>query len=317
MGDLTPEAASEAALFERFARAAARESWLELNPHLHVSDTFRRADPAPMQPPPAPVLQAVEQVREEGWCRAALPGAEAVLDDLVRAVDNLRADRWHPAFAFVYDEIWQLAAHPFLTSLLTEILGPGYTLEQDFWVNYVPPHAGSGWVPHVDDPETPLAADGRPHSLTVWVPLTDATLENSCMYLLPSHRMPRAGEFREAAGSFPYTFVTELLHAARAVPAPAGSVVCWGGGIVHWGAPSERRAAAPRVSVALSYRSASAAAASGAEGIDLRTGRMPFTARLKAIGAQFMHYQRDFSAEPSALEGRQLWVLFDRLLKGT
>lgn len=315
MGDLTEDAARDAALFERFALAARRDSWLQLNPHLHVTDAFEREDPPRTESSTPVIRQALEQVREEGWCYAPLPGADTLLHDLLRAVDNLRAEHWHPSFAFVYDEMWRLAAHPFLASLLTEILGPGYTFERDFWVNYVPPRSGSGWKPHVDAADDPLEADGRPNVLTVWVPLTDATLENGCMYLLPAHRMPGGGEFTAAAGSFSYAFVTGLLQAARAVPAAAGTVVCWGGRIVHWGAASERHAAAPRVSVALSYRSARVAATPGEAGVDLRPGRMPFTARLKAVGAQFMNYQRDFSAEPAAVEGRQLWLLFDRLLK--
>ena len=45
------------------------------------------------------------------------------------------------------------------------------------------------------------------------------------------------------------------LEDIRALPAKAGSIVCWSTSLLHWGARSSRRATQPRISMATYYQS--------------------------------------------------------------
>ena len=84
---------------------------------------------------------------------------------------------------------------------------------------------------------------GEPNLLCVWMPVTDATLDSGCLYVLPrgadkcwndpthpDHLRPAEAEpGGGAALHFP-------LACARPLPALAGSVCAWAGNTVHWGA---------------------------------------------------------------------------------
>ena len=43
------------------------------------------------------------------------------------------------------------------------------------------------------------------------------------------------------------------LHGARALPAPAGSLIAWYGNTVHWGSTCSKYANDPRKSIALTF----------------------------------------------------------------
>src|SRR5438093_1083574 len=78
---------------------------------------------------------------------------------------------------------------------------------------------------------------GRRNRLTTWVPLTDATLSNGCMYVVPKSTDERVQQAVENYSSRKMSMgdVQRLLQHARALPARAGSVLCWGFGLLHWG----------------------------------------------------------------------------------
>src|SRR5207245_1434751 len=75
----------------------------------------------------------------------------------------------------------------------------------------------------------------------------------------------------------------------RAVPAPAGSMLAWNQGVLHWGARASRRASAPRCSASIEFQRA-----------DISPFRSPlldphtipsFHARLGLTGMQILQYQ--------------------------
>ena len=53
------------------------------------------------------------------------------------------------------------------------------------------------------------------------------------------------------AGTFKLRFP---VHGARALPAPAGTVLCWNGCTVHWGSSCSKAAPVPRKSLAMTFR---------------------------------------------------------------
>lgn len=75
----------------------------------------------------------------------------------------------------------------------------------DIWVFNINPRTAEpkGWAPHRDRPYAdPLRPDGSAASINFWLPLTEATPLNGCMYMLPKQFDPtqpgeEASEFRD------------------------------------------------------------------------------------------------------------------------
>src|SRR5262249_58094823 len=108
---------------------------------------------------------------------------EATLAALNGAVDAVRTAGWPPVFAFVYDEFWSLVRIPAITTLLSATLGRGFRQIPHVWVHVVPPiEGGRGWTPHVDGYQN--------DRISVWLALSDATVENECMHLVPKADAP-------------------------------------------------------------------------------------------------------------------------------
>jgi hypothetical protein len=98
----------------------------------------------------------------------------------------------------------------------------------------------------------PLASEGpsthgTPKSLTVWLPLTDATPLNGCVYVVPADRDPTYNTPDEQHLRFE-------LSDIRALPAAAGSLLAWTQGIIHWGARTAPRQVGPRISLSSEFQ---------------------------------------------------------------
>lgn len=188
------------------------------------------------------------RMREDGYVQdrdALLLDVAPALGDAVR---RLRGAGLPPVFLFAYDEPWVCFFR--LHTVVAQFLGTGYQILPDFWVWHVDPAAGeAGWKPHRDKGRLSLGADKRPLSLTVWIPLGEATPLNGCMYVLPASRDPVYDSDREDD-------VLRALDVAniRALPAKAGDFLCWNQAVLHWGARSSRFADAARISMAFEFQ---------------------------------------------------------------
>ena len=89
---------------------------------------------------------------------------------------------------------------------------------------------GDGWLD-----------DGRPGLITVWIALTEATVDNGCMYILPTDLDPTVPDDLKAREIGRYT-----LPGIRAMPASPGSMFCWSTRLLHWGAKTSVPDASPR-----------------------------------------------------------------------
>jgi ectoine hydroxylase-related dioxygenase (phytanoyl-CoA dioxygenase family) len=118
----------------------------------------------------------------------------------------------------------------------------------DFWAWYVDPRVGSsGWKPHRDKDHHALFPDGRPKSLSVWIPLTEATPLNGCIYIVPAHLDPTYNTPQDSDWKFQHQDI-------RALPSPAGGLFMWNQAIIHWGARSSPLAAGPRISMSVEFQ---------------------------------------------------------------
>jgi hypothetical protein len=262
-----------------------RRFWQQLAPEL------------PIEGPPAAPLVAVDDARRDalwnalltdGWFQLdpVLPAGE--VERLARAMLRLRDDAIPVVFAFVYDDPWQLSAQ--LGEVLAAILGPGFRVLPDFWAWCLDPaQRDKGWHPHRDMGFSSLLPNRQPISLSLWVPLTDATPDNGCIYVLPACR-DRHYLARENRNDV--VDVQEI----RALPAAAGSVLGWTQALLHWGSRAGERARAPRVSFSIEYQRGDGAPFNRPL---LAPWPAPsFERRLGLIGKQILQYRHMYALGP-------------------
>lgn len=267
----------------RLAQARAPEYWRRLQPGLSVEGRVA-AQTLEVSPLGVDVLRAqAARLTRAGYFHT--PGIidPNVITEMRACINTLRQEGWPPVFAFLYDEFWRVVRVPSLVRLVSTYLGEGYLQNANIWTYYVPPVNGArGWPPHTDSTQK---------RLTVWIPLTDATVENGCIYVVPMDRTPSPpptldGDQMEITGAT----LGHLLQSVRALPANAGSLLGWNHQVIHWGSMSSESAAEPRISIAVEF-------VQRAEGdtnhrlIEI-TEIPPLDRRLKIVGRALLKYCR-------------------------
>ncbi|MCA0312247.1 MAG: phytanoyl-CoA dioxygenase family protein [Candidatus Melainabacteria bacterium] len=285
--------------------ATSKDFWLEMNPGFSISEKSSnakhivQAKQVNLDDKKLKLVQ--EQLQEEGYFKLdeVLP-----LEDMQRLaglVSKIKAENWPSAFAFVYDESWELFFH--LHGLLSILLGDKYQVIPAFWAFCVEPGAANtGWRPHRDRTrQTTVDKKGRSISLNAWIPITDADPMNGCMYILPAHQDV----------NYPNNLATmgvDNLQDVRAVPAKAGSVIMWNEAVYHWGGRSSKYAQHTRMAMALAFQRRDH---SPFETPLLKCLELPsFESRLSLIAYQMLRYQAQGALSPVL---RQLSVELARL----
>jgi hypothetical protein len=260
--------------------------WRSRAPAFHLGDAAALGSAHPFHPGNAEAEDLAGRVRQEGYFRLRHDfGLDlAAMASLIR---GLAADNIPPVFAFAYDEFW--APFRALDGLLGALLGR-YGMLPDFWAWHVDPGKGdAGWTPHRDKGYISLRPDGSPMSVTAWIPLTDATPLNSCMYVVPADADPTYGTPRQDQYQFE-------LPAIRALPAAPGDVLVWNGAVLHWGSRGSWREKDSRVSIAFEFQASDTP--------PIRTpilppGKpVPFQTRLALIGRQILQYRHMYRIDP-------------------
>lgn len=228
------------------------------------------------------------QLMREGYfqTRSLLP--DTVTMRMRECVEILRREGWPPFFTYVYAEFWQAVRIPALRQVLTSALGEGYRQVSHVITHYVKPGDGvgseSGWHPHIDFCEVG-------DRLTVWVALSDATLTNGCMYLIPKTKVSESvlDDFKNMR-PIETNELRRLLHGTRALPVSAGTMLCWEHNVIHWGSQA-RPGSEPRISFSVVFLKKQAVPLD----IDLpllEINTLPgFEERLRAIGRGILYYQ--------------------------
>jgi hypothetical protein len=275
------------------ARAVDRDYWRRLIPELSIEemDNPRDADAAAagIADPSltsATVDTALAGLREEGYFKTPPALTAETVERMRMCVERLRAERWPIVFTYLYDDFWRALRIPALRRLIAGYLGEGYQQTSNIWTYYVIPRKGAaGWPPHRD------SSDGQPR-LTVWIPLTEARLDNGCMYVIPEPRVPRV-ESGDAWSLDPISrdLVKRLLQSARALPAAPGSLLGWSHGVVHWGSMADG-GTPPRISIAVEFIAANATANSAEQPLWNPATLPSFDDRIHVIGKALLEYSR-------------------------
>jgi hypothetical protein len=264
--------------------ALRQEYWRELCPQLHVDGA---ENPPPVQLPP--VIGLLGTFLREGHLNIPDVFPPEHIARLRDAVVTLHRRGIPPLFAFVYDEFWLTTARLF--PLVSAVLGSDYRVPRrpTICAWYVEPSdAAAGWKPHRDNPKG-FDDAGAPSAITLWVPLTDATPLNGCMYVLPAH-LDDAFQRRDFDVA-PHVPVN-LLQDVRALPASAGSLLAWNTGVLHWGGRASQLGTGPRCSYAFEFVRGGGDIPEGAKPL-LRPDEMPtFAERLGLLGRLLQQYER-------------------------
>ena len=237
-------------------KALTKEYWLSLCPDLSITDNLLEQDrEAPYEIDPTSVNRCTEQFNEEGYLHTDPIIPKVLARKLADAIIKVTEQGFPAQFCLVYDDFW----HPLmrLNNLLEPIIGKDYLLLPDFWFYHIPnTNEGSGWAAQRDVQfPNPFDTNGRPNVLNLWIPLTDATPLNGCMYILPKSRDPDyPKDFSNLIGhdlSEDKPSPSTLLQNYRALPAKAGSILGWGQYVYHWGSRSSKWAPEPRINYSM------------------------------------------------------------------
>lgn len=281
-------------LATRFSALADPALWLGIAPGLHVGDPgLARAAGQPIAFDAGALKGINADLAREGYFQ--LPALDWGFDvaGLAQGVSAVVAAGYVPAFAFMYDEPWVMYGR--LKTLIASVLGDDYKMMPAFWAWHVDGvREPAGWQPHRDLGHRTLMPDRRPMAMTFWLPLTEATPNNGCMYLLPADLDPYYGTPRDHETNL-------QLQDVRALPSPAGGLLAWTQAVFHWGGRARKPIPHPRISISVEFQ---------------RGDKPPFyepllnptelpdaTMRLRLILRQVLQYQHMYplSAELKAL----------------
>jgi hypothetical protein len=219
-----------AAVVGRVNCSLSPDYWTSLVPGSSISLT---PPPLPELPLPAGEAACVAgHVEQHGYGALPVFFPDATLAPLNAIVDAVVAADWPPVFAFVFDALWSTVRGAGVRAVLDRTLGAAARQVPHVWVHVVPAVAGArGWAPHKDGG----FAARSPSRLSIWIALTDASIDNGCMYVLPrSHPAARVLSGNWHADAISIAQAVELLSGARALPAAAGSALVWDFDLVHW-----------------------------------------------------------------------------------
>lgn len=258
--------------------------WKTLNPQLSVGEDFTSLSGSVLSVEQEYQEKLLLNLKKEGYFQLDSFLSESEISRMATGIEKLRESGWPVPFAFIYDEFWQTFCR--LSQILSVILGEEYRQLPAFWAWYInTTNTEKGWQPHRDNGGNTLLPDGMPKCVTIWIPLSDAIPLNGCMYILPAPFDPnyggnvQKGEKKESIN----------FQDIRALPATAGSVLCWNHAVLHWGSRSSERAPHPRISLAFEFQRS-----------DVEAYKTPlldpfnppnFNQRLALIGKQILQYQ--------------------------
>ncbi len=275
----------------RLKLATSESYWKELNPSLSIAGSGPTQVVEATAVEAEQVTQLQQQFLRQGYFKTEPVLAEPLLGIMRDCVETVRRENWPATFAYVYDEFWAVARVLSVARLLSRLLGSEYRQTSNIWTHYVPPRGGaSGFKPHIDNP-------GFPHRLTLWISLSDATLDNGCIYVIPRDLIPTGiGEAFVNSATLERDQVAALLQGSRAIPTRAGEISGWDFDVIHWG--SINRAGRPRISISMEFVGQDAETTDyDLPLLDVGASQPTMAQRLNAIGKALLAYDR---FEPAA-----------------
>jgi hypothetical protein len=261
----------------RTAQATSEDYWRELSPGESIGAELRGGTEAALD------AAAAASFRDRGFCHAQSVVQPDVAAELAGVVRAIKAEGWPVVFALVYDRFWELALTD-VRRIVEDLAGRRAFMRPHVAVHHVDATPGAaGWSPHPD-------GIGKPGRISSWVPLTEATLDNGCMYAIALNERTGEAVARYSSKELTSEDAALLLQHARALPASPGSMLAWNFDVIHWGSVSQG-ATQPRISVAFEWIQEDVPPDSDDLPLIGSEERLPdFTFRLKMIGSAIRSY---------------------------
>lgn len=272
--------------------------WQKLNPQLSISEGASRVMDVPAIDERSGGFDAgvlSDRFWDEGYFLIEDILPTECLGKLRIGIEALVANGLSPALIYLYDEAWGVFRR--LRPLLTHFLGERVALLPHFWAWHVDPRAdGRGWPPHRDYQGQSAIGDDMLISLSLWVPLSNATPVNGCMHVLPRNF--------EKSYPAPVSEPSDVrLQDVRALPAKPGVVMGWRQDLYHWGGRASPHASEPRISLSLEFQNA--AFDPLANEVLALDNPPAFLQRLALIARQFDKYRHMQSMDAKTLNWAQ------------
>jgi len=259
------------------------EFWRRLAPELTISDAQ----------PDGPVARSKDQSSAErlklvndGYLHLKFPQFSPDLPRIEKVMSRIVNAGLPAAFIGVYDEVWSLIAR--LNTVIDGMFDQQAAMVPTFWANHsdIP----TGLAACRNRPANGIFRDGTPKNLTVWLPLTNATPETGCVYVVPARQDRAYGKSNSSRAD-------ASLPSIRAVPANAGDIIIWNGEIYHWmSRPEEPTRANPLLSLTWEFQSRDAAPLDGLF-VDSYP-HVPFESRLSLLAHQMPRHGAEMSGSP-------------------
>ena len=186
-----------------------------------------------------------ERLVDDGYVLVddTIEGEEAT-QSLADAITELHKRHSLPAtFVLLFDETWRLAAKA--SSLLSNSTNPNNLFNFDMLAWYIDPREGAaGFSPHrdrqPDDVKGSFHDDKMAKYVTMWLALSNATPENSCLYVIPKPYDPGYTDGDDESDDGPDPLTRALPEKCayqniRALPREAGQSLLFTHRILHWG----------------------------------------------------------------------------------
>ena len=219
--------------------------WKELCPNLTIAEVDRWAIPSEI---------AIEDVKDkivnDGYFHIPFDSWNLPFDEMTRCIQKLKDLDMQPVWCFIYDEFWLLTVK--IDAHIKSILGENYHRLPEVWAWHIDPSKEErGWKIHREGGYYSTFDDGLPKTLTIWIPLTDATSENGCMCVVPIANDPN---FYSTDESYFANWQEDFYdNSKKILEAKSGDVLGWHPQILHWGKKSTNKNANPRISISMEF----------------------------------------------------------------
>jgi len=219
--------------------------WKELCPNLTIAEVDRWATP-----PEIAIKDVRDKIVNDGYFHISFDSWNLPFDEMTRCIQKLKDIDMQPVWCFVYDEFWLLTIK--IDAYIKSILGENYHRLSEVWAWHIDPSKEErGWKIHREGGHYSAFDDGLPKTLTIWIPLTDATSENGCMCVVPIASDPN---FYSTDESYFANWQEDFYdNSKKILEAKSGDVLGWHPQILHWGKKSINKNANPRISISMEF----------------------------------------------------------------